>query len=172
MNKMKIVFIANIVLIIALVLIMLSLKDGYKEQAQTVVRDSTKEYVGDINKTLYAQGRYVDEWNLIWELVFETLNANDRSLSAFDQRIKSIESTYNSDSKSAAKLERWGIKELKMNISTEKTKRVVTLGEKPVVTFDFAKGNFQSVDYSALLSIVPSEMFKINQPAEFNFNAK
>ncbi|HOG69474.1 MAG TPA: hypothetical protein PK366_08850, partial [Fibrobacteraceae bacterium] len=62
---------------------MLTLKDGYKTQALTVVRQSTKAYTDEVNKTLFAQGQFVDEWNLVWELVFETVNSSDRSLAAF-----------------------------------------------------------------------------------------
>ena len=172
MNKMKIIFISNVVVIVTLVVIMLTLKEGYKEQAQTVVRESTKAYVGDVNKVLFAQGLFVDEWNLTWELVFETINSGDRSLAAFDKRLSGLESAYLANVKNKEKLDRWGIKELKLNVSTDKTKRVISLADKPVVTFDFTGGSFKSVDYSALLSVAPMEMFNVKEPAVFNFNAK
>jgi hypothetical protein len=172
MKKMKIIFISNVVVMIALIVIMLTLKDGYKTQALTVVRQSTKAYTDEVNKTLFAQGQFVDEWNLVWELVFETVNSSDRSLAAFDKKVTELESTYLADAKNKEKLEKWGLKELKLNITSEKTKRVISLAGNPVVTFDFTGGSFKSVDYKALRSVSPSEMFKIKEPAVFNFNAQ
>jgi|SRR5574344_487254 hypothetical protein len=172
MNKMKIIFIGNLLVMIALIVIMLTLKDGYKTQALTVVRESTKAYTDEVNKSLFAQGQFVDEWNLIWELVFETVNGSDRSLAAFDKKVTELESAYLANAKNKEKLEKWGLKELKLNITSEKTKRVISLAGNPVVAFDFAGGSFKSVDYKALRSVSPSEMFKIKEPAVFNFNAQ
>lgn len=172
MNKMKIIFIGNLLVMIALIVIMLTLKDGYKTQALKVVRESTKAYTDEVNKSLFAQGQFVDEWNLIWELVFETVNSSDRSLAAFDKKVTELESAYLANAKNKEKLEKWGLKELKLNITSEKTKRVISLAGNPVVTFDFAGGSFKSVDYKALRSVSPSEMFKIKEPAVFNFNAQ
>ena len=133
MNKMKIIFIGNLLVMIALIVIMLTLKDGYKTQALTVVRESTKAYTDEVNKSLFAQGQFVDEWNLIWELVFETVNGSDRSLAAFDKKVTELESAYLANAKNKEKLEKWGLKDLKLNITSEKTKRVISLAGNPVV---------------------------------------
>lgn len=172
MDKMKIVFIANLVIIIALIVIMLSLKEGYKEQAQTVVRESTSTYTAEINKTIYAQGLFIDEWNLVWELVFESLNSKDRCFASFDKRVAAIEAAYLANPKNKAKLERWGLKELKLKVEGKGSSRIVSCGEGCAVTFEFAGSNLKSVDYSALAAVNLSEKFKINQPASFNFKAK
>lgn len=172
MDKMKIVFITNIVIIIALIVVMLSLKEGYKEQAQTVVRESTSAYTAEINKTLYAQGLFIDEWNLVWELVFESLNNKDRCLASFDKRVAALEASYLANPKNKAKLEKWGLKELKIKVDGKSNSRTVSCGDGCAVVFEFAGTNLKSVDYSALAAVNLSEKFKINQPASFNFNAK
>jgi hypothetical protein len=172
MDKMKLIFTANVVVIIVLIVVMFSLKGKYRDQAQLVVKETTEAYIAEVNKTLYAQGQFVDEWNMVWELVFESANKKSLNPKTLESMISAIESNYLKNPKNLEKLEKWGLKELKMRVEAEANLRNVYLGDDKVVVFDFAGNKLKSINYDALIAYSPSEKFKINEPAPFNFNSK
>ena len=62
---MKLILAVSIVVNIALIVIMLVLKNGYKEQAQVAYKAATTAYTNQVSKVVNAQNAFIKNGNLI-----------------------------------------------------------------------------------------------------------
>lgn len=152
-KKMKLILAVSIVVNIALIVIMLVLKNGYKEQAQVAYKAATTAYTNQVSKVVNAQNAFIKNGNLLWQLIFEATSQN-LSKEAFDVRVAALDS---------AKV---------LNPQTNGNETALSCGTDCLVKFTFKGGNFAGVDYKALSSVSPSATFSVSKPAPFDFQAK
>lgn len=152
-KKMKIVLGISVVLNVALLVVLLSLKEGYKQQAQDSVKISTKFYTENVAKVVNAQNDFITNGNKIWQLVFET-SANALSKAAFDARVAALDSAG------------------KLLPKTSGDETSLFCGADCKVVFTFKAGKFVGVDYSALSKLSPDATFSVEKPAPFQFKNK
>ena len=152
-KKVKIILGVSVVVNIVLVILMLTLKSGYKEQAQTAVSVSTKAYTEQVAKVVNAQNTFISMSNMIWQLTFETLS-RDRSESAFDARLAAIDTGH------------------QLQVSKASGKTTIVCGAGCSVSYQFSGGNLVKADYAALYSFAPESDFSVMAPPAFNFQMK
>jgi len=58
-KKMKIIIAISIVINVILIIVMMTLKQGYMEQAQSVVASSTKAYTDQVAKVVNSQNEFI-----------------------------------------------------------------------------------------------------------------
>lgn len=153
-KKMKIIIAISIVINVILIIVMMTLKQGYMEQAQSVVASSTKAYTDQVAKVVNSQNEFIAKSNAIWQLIFESLQSGDKSQTAFKARLAAIDT---------AKILQ--VTEVSGNVQ-------IACGEGCNVSFVFAGGNLKSVDYSALASLAPEQEYTLTAPPAFQFQAK
>ncbi|MFA6623015.1 MAG: hypothetical protein WCS54_02785 [Fibrobacteraceae bacterium] len=152
-KKMKIILGVSIAVNVVLIVLMFTLKSGYKEQAQKAVSVSTKAYTDQVAKVVNAQNTFISTSNMIWQLTFETLSG-DRSESAFDARLAAIDTGH------------------QLQVSKASGKTTIACGAGCSVSYQFAGGNLVKADYAALYSFAPESEFSVMAPPAFNFQMK
>jgi len=68
-KKMKIIIAVSIVVNVILVIVMMTLKQGYKEQAQQSVAVSTKAYTDEVARVVNAQNAFIATSNAMRPLI-------------------------------------------------------------------------------------------------------
>lgn len=152
-KKMKLILAVSVAVNIALIVIMLVLKNGYKDQAQEAYKVSTKTYTDQVASVVNAQNTFIKTGNALWQIIFET-TAQNLSQAAFNARVAELDAD-----------------EL-LNPQTTGNETTLSCGADCAVKFTFKNGKFVSVDYKALASISPAATFSVSKPAPFNFQAQ
>lgn len=181
-KKFKILAIVDAVIIIALFIVMFSLKGQYNEQAQTSVKEQVGAYQEKANGVLQEQWLSMDQYGMAWKLLFTTLTG-DKTEATFDATAKAIFENKDARLKQLSYMytaaginpeaqnkinEAAGMAD-KLVIKDEKGVKEVACGKNCVITFTFAKGKLVSQDYKALVEYNMTENFKLEAPAAFHF---
>lgn len=181
-KKFKILAIVDAVIIVALFIVMFTLKGQYNEQAQTSVKEQVGAYQETANGLLQEQWKSVDQYGMAWKLIFTTLTGN-KTEASFNAAVKAIEEDKEARFKqlsytfTAAGIppkvqndinEKGGLAD-KFLLKDEKGVKEVACGKNCVITFTFAKGKLKSSDYKALVEYNMAENFKLEAPATFHF---
>ena len=182
-KKMKILVVVDIVILVALVIILMTLKGGYEEQAKRTANEQETAYLEKNTQVLVEQWRAVDQYSMAWKLVHTVLSgakteaAFNTSLAAIqadkDARFKQISHLYSSVGINAdvqnGIFKKAGLVEESILLKNEKTSKEVACGQNCVVKFNFVKGKLKNVDYSALIQYNLANSLKIEKPTEFRF---
>ncbi|MDR1759891.1 MAG: hypothetical protein LBR60_05120 [Fibrobacter sp.] len=167
--KMKILLVVNIVVIVGLLVIMFAMKSGYAEQAKVAVSTQTRTYTDGVQQVSFEQDRFVEEWSMLWDLVFQTLSATDPSEAAFKNNLSALETAYNADPQKQELWKKWGDEKFAFSVSSENGVYQVKCGADCSVSFTFVKGTLKNSDYSALASLDVSSKFVVDAPKPFKF---
>jgi hypothetical protein len=181
-KKFKILAIVDAVLIVALFVVMFTLKGQYNEQAQTSVKEQVGAYQTTANGMLQEVWKSVDQNGMAWKLVYVTLTG-DKTEASFDAAVKAIEGDKDARFKQLSYMyEAAGIPPQAQNSIYEKAGladkfllkneggvKEVACGKNCVISFTFAKGKLKSSDYSALANYNMAEHFKLEAPAAYHF---
>lgn len=152
-KKMKLVLAASVALNVVLIVVMMVLKSGYKEQAQASFAAESKAYTDQTSQIVNAQNEFITNGNKIWQIVFESVTQKF-SRADFDARLSAIDPE----------------KTLKPETSNDQVS--LSCGVECHVRFQFKNGKFESVDYKEFAAISPSATFSVAKPAPFRFEAK
>lgn len=181
-KKFKILAIVDAVLIVALFVVMFTLKGQYNEQAQTSVKEQVGAYQTTANGMLQDVWKSVDQNGMAWKLVYVTLTG-DKTEASFNAAVKAIEEDKAAREKqlfyafTAAGIppkvqndinEKGGLAE-SFVIKNEKGAKEVACGKNCSISFTFAKGKLKNVDYKALVEYNIAEQFKLEAPAAYHF---
>ena len=170
---MKILVVADVVILVALIIILMTLKGGYEEQAKRTANEQESAYLEKNTQVL------VEQWKLVYTVLSgaKTEAAFNSSLAAIqadkDARFKQISHLYSSvginDAVQNGIYEKAGLAEGSILVKNEKGSKEVACGKNCVVKFSFAKGKLKNVDYSALVQYNLANSLKIEKPAEYHF---
>lgn len=182
-KKLKILLIADIVIIVGLVALMMCLKGKYNEQAQKAVKEQVGAYLEKTNGVLQEEWLSMDQYAMAWRIVYATL-AGDKKESSFNANISGIEAdsptrvnnlTYIytaagiPDQVQKQLYEKVGLNKNPFLVSNENGVKTVACGKDCQITFTFNKGQFVSMDTKALAEYKLADHFKIEAPAPFHF---
>lgn len=181
-KKFKILAIADAAVIIALFIVMFTLKGQYNEQAQTSVKEQVGAYQTTANSLLQEQWKSVDQYGMAWKLVYVTLTGN-KTEASFNAAVKAIEEDKDARIKQLSYMytaagipnkvqsdinEKGGLAD-KFLLKDEGGVKEVACGKNCTISFTFAKGKLKSSDYKALVEYNMAENFKLEAPAPFHF---
>ena len=152
-KKMKIVLGVSVAVNVVLIVLMFTLKSGYKEQALKAVSTSTKSYTDQVAKVVNAQNTFISTTNMIWQLTFETLSGN-RSEAAFNARLAAIDTGH------------------QLQVSKTSGTTTIACGTGCSVNYQFAGGKLVKADYAALYKFSPESEFSVAAPPAFDFQMK
>ena len=150
MKKFKILAIVDAVLIVALVVLMFTLKGQYNDKAQASVKEQVGAYKATVNTALQDQWMSMDQYGMAWKLVYATITGA-KTEAAFNANVQKI-----FEDKEARFKQVSYVKE-------------VACGKNCVATFTFVKGKLKSTDYKALVEYKFADNFGIEAPAAFKF---
>lgn len=179
-KKLKILAIVDVVLIVALLAVMFTVKGQYNDQAQNSVKEQVGAYKNSVNEILQEQWKSLDQYGMAWKLIYSTpagspeaaFNANVKAIfENTDARFKQLSYMYTAASIPAQvqnDIAATGLAE-KFLLKDEGGVKEVACGKNCVVTFTFAKGKLKSVDNKALVEYKFAENFKVDAPAPFHF---
>ena len=88
---MKILVVADVVILVALIIILMTLKGGYEEQAKRTANEQESAYLEKNTQVLVEQWRSVDQYSMAWKLVYTVLSGA-KSEAAFKSALAAIES--------------------------------------------------------------------------------
>ncbi len=182
-KKMKILVVVDTVILVALIIILMTLKGGYEEQAKRTANEQESAYLEQNTQVLVEQWRSIDQYGMAWKLVYSMLSgakteaAFKANLAAIegdkDARFKQISHVYTgagiNDAVQNGIYQKAGLAEGTILVKNEKNVKEVACGKDCVVKFAFAKGKMKSVDYSALVEYNLAKTLKIEKPAEYHF---
>lgn len=182
-KKLKILMIADIVIIVGLVALMMSLKGKYNEQAQQSVKEQVGAYLDKTNGVLQEEWLSMDQYAMAWRVVYGTL-AGDKKESSFNANVSGIAADVPArmnnltyiytaagipDKIQAQLYEKVGLNKNPLLISDENGVKTVACGKDCQITFTYSKGKFVSMDTKALVEYKLADHFKIEAPAPFHF---
>lgn len=181
MKKFKILAIVDAVLIVALVVLMFTLKGKYNDQAQASVKEQVGNYKATVNAALQDQWKSIDQYGMAWKLVYATLTG-PKTEAAFDAnvqkifddkdaRFKQISYMYTAASIPAQvqnDIAAVGLAE-QFLLKNEGGVKEIACGKNCVATFKFVKGKLKDSDYKALVEYKFAENFSIEAPKAFKF---
>ena len=179
---MKILVVADVVILVALIVILMTLKGGYEEQAKRTANEQESAYLEKNTQVLVEQWRSVDQYSMAWKLVYTVLSgakteaAFNSSLAAIqadkDARFKQLSYMYTAAGIPAKVQndinEKGGLAD-KFLLKNEGGVKEVACGKNCTLSFTFAKGKLANSDYKALVEYNMDEAFKLEAPAEFHF---
>lgn len=181
-KKLKILMIADIVIIVTLVVVMMVLKGQYNEQAQKTVKEQIDSYLTVTNSVLQEQWKSIDQYGMAFKLLYATL-AGDKSEATFKAnaaaieedkvaRVKQIAYMYSAagvnDKAQSLISEKAGLAE-KFMLKSEGGVYEVACGLDCSISFTFVKGKLKSTDYKALAEYKLADHFKLEAPAPYHF---
>ena len=181
-KKLRILMIADIVIIVALVVVMMVLKGQYNDQAQKSVKDQVDAYLTVTNGVLQEQWRSIDQYGMAFKLLYATL-AGNKTEATFksavaaiegdkDARVRQIAYMYSAagvnDKAQSLISEKAGLAD-KFLLKSEGGVYEVACGKDCSISFTFAKGKLKSTDYKALAEYKMGDHFKLEAPAPFHF---
>ena len=143
---MKILVVADVVILVALIVILMTLKGGYEEQAKRTANEQESAYLEKNTQVLVEQWRSVDQYSMAWKLVYTVLSgakteaAFNSSLAAIqadkDARFKQISHLYSSvginDAVQNGIYEKAGLAEGSILVKNEKGSKEVACGKNSV----------------------------------------
>ena len=71
---MKILVVVDIVILVALIIILMTLKGGYEEQAKRTANEQETSYLEKNTQVLVEQWRSIDQYSMAWKLVHSVLS--------------------------------------------------------------------------------------------------
>ena len=180
-KKFKILAIIDAVIIVALIVVMFTVKGKYNEQAQSSVKEQLGAYKAVVNTALQEQWKSLDQYGMAWKVVYATVSG-DKSEKSFDAMVKSvfedkdarlkqlsymytaasIPATVQNDIAAVGMADSFLLKD-------EKGVKELACGKNCVVSFTFVKGKLKSSDFKALVEYKFAENFKIDAPQAFHF---
>ena len=182
-KKMKILVVVDIVILVALVAVLMTLKGTYEEQAKRTANEQESAYLEKNSQVLVEQWRSVDQYSMAWKLV-HTVLSGAKTESAFNTALSAIEGDKDARFKQVSHLytgagindvvqngiyQKAGLAEGSILLKNDKNVKEVACGKGCVVKFEFAKGKLKNVDYSALVQFNLAKHLKIEKPAEYHF---
>jgi len=183
-KKMKILVVVDVVILVALIIVLMMLKGGYEEQAKRTANEQESSYLEKNTQVLVEQWHSLDQYSMAWKLVYSVLSSSKVSESAFKAMVAAIESDKDARLKQVSHLysgagindavqngiyQKAGLAEGSILVKNERNVKEIACGKNCVVKFNFAKGKFRNVDYSALVQYNLANSLKIEKPAEYHF---
>ena len=188
---MKILVVVDIVILVALIIILMTLKGGYEEQAKRTANEQAKRtaneqetaYLEKNTQVLVEQWRAIDQYSMAWKLVHSVLSGA-KSEAAFGPALAAIEADKDARFKQISHLytgaginenvqngiyQKAGLAEGTILLKNEKNVKEVACGKGCVIKFEYAKGKFKNVDFSGLVQFNLANSLKIEKPAEYHF---
>ena len=182
-KKLKILVAVDVVILVALFVLLKSLQGGYMEQAKRTANEQETAYLEKNTQVLVEQWRSIDQYNMAWKLV-HTVLSGAKSEAAFGQAVAAIEADKDARFKQISHIytgvgindkvqngifEKAGLAQGSILLKNDKNSKEIACGKGCVVKFNYAKGKFKSVDYSALVQYDLSKTLKIEKPGEYHF---
>jgi cell division protein FtsB len=182
-KKMKILVVVDIVILVALVIILMTLKGGYEEQAKRTANEQETAYLEKNTQVLVEQWRAIDQYSMAWKLVHSVLSGA-KTEAAFNTTLAAIEADKDARFKQISHLytgaginenvqngiyQKAGLAEGTILLKNEKNVKEVACGKGCVIKFEYAKGKFKNVDFSGLVQFNLANSLKIEKPAEYHF---
>ena len=87
---MKILVVADVVILVALIIILMTLKGGYEEQAKRTANEQESAYLEKNTQVLVEQWRSVDQYSMAWKLVYTVLSGA-KTEAAFNSSLAAIQ---------------------------------------------------------------------------------
>ena len=87
---MKILVVVDVVILVALIIILMTLKGGYEEQAKRTANEQESAYLEKNTQVLVEQWRSVDQYSMAWKLVYSMLSGA-KTEAAFKSNLAAIE---------------------------------------------------------------------------------